>query len=324
MDDEQRDQYGAEKIIEASEPKKFEVKIKKKNPWVFVSAVLAFAVIIMLIFYFRGGITGGVISEGDAASTLVDYLNAQTGGGVEFVSSEDMGDLYKIMVSYQSDQIPVYITKDGEYFVQGAVPISGQVTQPTQEQPPVDVPKSDKPKVELFIMTHCPYGTQAEKGILPVYDLLGDKIDASIKFVHYFLHDPEEAETPIQICIREEQPDKYVDYLGCFLEDGDSDRCLKEAEINEKELNSCIDDNSEDYYVSDSALSQGYGVRGSPSLVINEQQVSSARSPAAYLATICSAFNNAPAECEEELSSANPSAGFGYDTSASASSGGSC
>ena len=43
------------------------------------------------------------------------------------------------------------------------------------------VPKSDKPLVELFVMAYCPYGTQAEKGLIPVIELLGDKIDASIK-----------------------------------------------------------------------------------------------------------------------------------------------
>ena len=315
MDEGQDD---AEKIIEASTPKQYQVKIQKKNPWIYVSGILVVVVVIMLFITLRGGITGGAINEADAGTKLVDYLNTQTGGGVEFVSSEDIGDLYRILVAYRGDEIPVYITKDGEYFVQGAVLISEQST-PTQETPQ-DTPKSDKPKVELFVMTHCPYGTQAEKGIIPVFELLGDKIDAQIRFVHYFMHEPEETETPIQVCIREEQPDKYLDYLKCFLEDGDSDRCLKEARVSKTELNACVEDRAGDYYASDSELSQGYGVSGSPTFVINGQQVSSSRSPAAYLATICSAFNEAPAECEEELNTANPSPGFGYDTTASDSS----
>ena len=168
-------------------------------------------------------------------------------------------------------------------------------------------------------MTHCPYGTQAEKGILPVYELLGNKIDSNIKFIHYFMHEQpgqEPDETPVQICIREEQSDKYIDYLTCFLEDDDSDRCLTEVKIDKTKLNTCKETKYDDYYAADSALSQGYGVQGSPTLIINGQQVSSSRSPSAFLATICSAFNTPPEECEEVLSTANPSAGFGYTAQA--------
>ena len=146
--------------------------------------------------------------------------------------------------------------------------------------------------------------------------MLGDKIDSSIKFVHYFLHEPEEAETPLQVCIREEQSDKFLDYLKCFLEDGDAEKCLIEANIDKTKLDLCIAGKADDYYAADSELSEGYGVRGSPTLVINGVIADSGRSPAAYLGTICSAFNNAPEECEEELSDVTPSAGFGYTASA--------
>lgn len=290
----------------------FTYKIKK-NPWQITSAVLAVAVLVLLIFVFRGGaggITGSVISGEDAGSKLVSYLNSRTGGGVEYVSYEDIGSLYSVVVSYKGDEIPVYITKDGKYFITSIQPMIAASTE--QEQPVEGIPKSDKPEVELFVMTHCPYGTQAEKGIIPVLELLGEKIYGKIRFVHYFMHDPEETETPIQVCIREEQPDKWLSYLRCFLEDGDSDRCLTEAKINKADLDSCIADKSEDYYNEDSKLSQSYGVGGSPTLVMNGQIVSSGRSSAAYLSTICSAFNKAPEECQEELSSANPSSGFGY------------
>ncbi len=315
-------EHHAEKLIEAAQPKKYEVKIKKKNSWVISTVVLAIIVIILLVINYTG-LTGSVVGEGDAASKLVDYLNTIADGEVTFVSSEDLGDLYEVMVSYRGDQVPVYITKDGEYFVQGITPLTGQAIQAPQQQP-ADIPKSDKPIVELFVMTHCPYGTQAEKGFIPAIETLGESIDAEIRFVHYFLHDPEEEETPRQVCIREEQPDKYLDYLKCFLEDGDADRCITEAKVSKTKLNSCIKDNADGYYETDSALSSGYGVRGSPTLIVNGQEVASGRSAAAYLSTICSAFNDAPSECEEVLESATPSPGFGYETSGAASSAAQC
>ena len=313
---------------------KFIEKIKD-NPWVLATILLAIICVPLIIFSFTGilgnsilGITGNAVSGDNAGDSVVEYLNARTGGGVEYISSEDIGNLYEITVSYKGENIPVYTTKDGEYYIQGAIQMTGQAVnqeqQPTQQ--PQDVVKSDKPKVELFVMTHCPYGTQAEKGIVPVFNLLENKIDSSIKFVHYFLHEPEETETPVQICIREEQGDKYLDYLACFLEDGDTERCLTETGIDKNKLDSCGKTKYDDLYAADSALSEGYGVRGSPTLVINGQIVNSGRSPDAYLNSICSAFTdgNIPEECDEQLNTASPSAGFGYTASAGGSTNAQC
>ena len=72
---------------------------------------------------------------------------------------------------------------------------------------------------------------------------------------------------------------------------------------------------SKRYYEIDSNLSKSYGVRGSPTLVINGQIVRSARDSASFLNTICSSFNEEPSECSEELSSDSPSPGFGYSAS---------
>lgn len=292
---------------------------KQKNPWIASTVILVIVAVVASFFALKGGgITGNVISEKDASDKLISYLNTKAGGGVAFSSSEDLGTLYGITVSYKGDEIPLFITKDGKYFIQGAIPLTEQVTQPTQEQeqPPQNIQKSDKPKVELFVMTHCPYGTQAEKGLIPALETLKDKIDGKIRFVHYFMHgDKEEQETYKQLCIREEQSDKYLTYLKCFLEAEDSENCTTKAKINKAKLNSCMASKAKEYYAADSKLSQDYGVQGSPTLVVNGQQVSSGRDSASYLSTICSAFNKAPEECSTQLSSQSPSPGFGYSAS---------
>jgi predicted DsbA family dithiol-disulfide isomerase len=90
---------------------------------------------------------------------------------------------------------------------------------------------------------------------------------------------------------------------------------LKNASIDQTKLNTCIKDKYDTYYAADSALSEDYGVRGSPTLVINGVEVQTGRSPAAMLATICAAFNTAPEECNTQLDSRSPSAGFGWSVS---------
>jgi len=185
----------------------------KKDHWMLASIVLA---ALLIIFLFANGGMPGYVTKTKAGEVMVDFLNEKTGGGVTLVDVELDGDFYKVTVSYQGSNIPVYMTRDGNQFTQAveAITLTGGAVDDT----PVDtgVVKSDKPVVELFVMTHCPYGTQAEKGFLPAIAELGNSVDASIKFVHYFLHAPEETETPIQICIREEQNDKLAKYLTCL------------------------------------------------------------------------------------------------------------
>jgi protein-disulfide isomerase len=298
----------------------------RENPYIVTTIVLGIVCMILLILTLRSGTTGGVISEDAAGEKLVSYLNALTGGGVSLVDVKSEGVFYEAVVNYQGRDISVYITKDGEYYTNQLTPITSRAVQePTQQtQPSQETPKSDKPEVELFVMTHCPYGLQGEKGLLPVLKLLGDKIDGKIRFVHYFMHgDKEEQETYRQICIREEQSSRYLAYLECFLGEGDSETCLSEAKIDKTKLDNCVENKAEDYYASDSEISRGYGVEGSPTFVINGKEVRSARSSQALLTTICSAFNTEPEECGQEISSQNPSPGFGYSVSGG-SSGGQC
>jgi hypothetical protein len=303
-----------------------------KNTWQISTIILGVVAIILVIMLFTGKISGKVISGDQAGEELVKYLNQQTNGGVEYVSNIDKGNAYEVTVKYQGKEFPLYITKDGKYLFQNPVDLADSnspASQPSNSQPeaPKDIVKSDKPQVDLFVMTHCPYGTQSEKGILPTIQALGSKVDFKIRFVHYFMHgDKEEKETYNQACIREEQSTKYLSYLGCFLastgSEDDAKKCLDTTNIDKTKLNTCISSGKgKEYYEVDKKLSNSYGVQGSPTLVINGVQAESGRDSSSYLKTICGAFNDAPtAECTKQLSSASPSPGFG---TASATGGGS-
>lgn len=203
--------------------------------------------------------------------------------------------------------------------------------------------KKEKPEVELFVMSHCPFGTQIEKGILPVLNLLGDKIDFNIRFCSYAMHGKKELdEQTLQYCVQKEYNDKYLDYLACFLKDEKTDDCLKEVELSGK-LDTCIAETDAEFKITekfndkstwsggrfplfdiDKELNDKYGVRGSPNLIINGITAKSGRNPASLLSAICTGFKDKPAECNENLSSANPSTGFGFSEGSSTSTGGQC
>lgn len=194
--------------------------------------------------------------------------------------------------------------------------------------------KADKPTIELFVMSYCPYGLQMQKAILPVMELLKDKADFSIKFVSYIMHDKKEIdENNLQYCLEKEQQDKFIPYLKCFTLSGNSSSCLKELKVNESKLNSCIVATDKKFgitaayndkstwlsgyyplYPVHKDLNEKYGVKGSPTLVINGAQVQVARSPEAVKQVVCAAFSEQPSECSQTLSTASAVPSFGSGT----------
>jgi len=308
--------------------------VKKSTLGIGVALIFVF-----IVGFYLGGIfgVGGSISEAETTQKIQSLLS-QNSPDAAFQLTERVVEngIYKvtgdIVDSQGSEQVTVYTTVDGAFLFPQIIPLE-QESQPVQSQPQPTptVPKSDVPVVELYVMSHCPYGTQAEKGIIPVSELLGDKIDFSIKFVDYAMHGKVEVdEQARQVCIMDEQEDKYFDYLNCFLEDGDSERCLGVAKITTSKLNDCVQRIDAQFKITELLEDEStwvngrysqfnvhkegnaeYGVQGSPTLVVNGQQISSGRSPESFLATICSAFNTQPEECLETLSSVTPSAGFG-------------
>jgi hypothetical protein len=93
-------------------------------------------------------------------------------------------------------------------------------------------------------MSHCPYGLQAEKAYLDVIKAFSGVADVQIKFVPYIMHGYEEAvDNIIQHCVAQVYPNKFIDYMKCYLEKGKSDECLKQVGIdkNDPKFKQCYD-----------------------------------------------------------------------------------
>ncbi len=222
------------------------------------------------------------------------------------------------------------------YFGGGSAATENQAQQQAQDQPTAtpSVVKSDKPQVELFIMSYCPYGLQMQKAFLPAWEILKDKADFSVKFVSYAMHDLKEVEENTrQYCIETEQASKYIAYANCFTVSGNYQSCLSSVGVNASKLNSCTEKTNKKFGILDKYndkstwlsgrypvypihqdLNNQYGVQGSPTLIINGAPVEAGRSPEAVRQVVCAAFNNAPSECSKALNSASASPGFGAGT----------
>lgn len=294
----------------------------RTNPWIMSTFVLGILVVVLIFSSVAGGISGKTISEDKAAELVLGFVESQ-GVAAELVEVDEIGNFYEITFLVQGQMSSLSVTKDGEYLTQGVLPLSLlEQEPPTQSEPTAQgIVKSDVPEVELVITSYCPYGLQAAKGMLPVAELLGDKMDFKIKYFNIPSHgEKEELEGKRQICIREQQPDKFLDYASCFVGSGDFETCLTSTAIDRTKLDNCMENDIQNYYSGTSEIDVNVG--SSPTLIINGAQVQSARDSASYLDTICQSFTdeNVPEACGTELSSASPTSGFGWDeTSASTS-----
>ena len=292
----------------------------------------------------------GQLSLEAVTDKAIQYINdnkdAIAGGQTaSLLSVVEEEEIYKIHIKVGDGEYDSYITKDGKFLFPSAYILEEETNDATssgEEPTPVEVVKADVPDVKLFIMSYCPYGLQAQKMFLPVYDLLKNKADMGIYFVDYIMHEKKEIDENLnQYCIQKQQEEKFSSYLGCFVLSGDSEGCISQANVDKTKLSDCIAQTDQEYSIYslyndqstwlsgsypkfnvNADLNEMYGVQGSPTIVINDEIVNvSPRSPERFKEIVCQAFNSQPSECSQALSSDAASMGIGGGTSDSSAGG---
>jgi len=292
-----------------------------------------------VLIYINKNVNG---SGQKVAKKAIEYINKnllQPGTTASLVSVVEESGVYKFKLSIGGQEYNSYITKDGRLlWPQDAIVLDATSTASQEQQTTAqEAPKSDKVDVKLFVMSYCPYGLQAEKMYLPVYNLLKGKATMGIYFVNYIMHEKKEIDENLtQYCIQKNENGKYATYLSCFVKDGNSSKCLTEANINTSTLNSCVSATDSKYGVTtgyndkttwvsgqfpkfnvNDDLNQKYGVQGSPTIVINDTVIEVGnRSPENFKQVVCGAFDTPPAECSQTLSTDAASPGLGEATTA--------
>ncbi|MEK7658681.1 MAG: heavy-metal-associated domain-containing protein [Patescibacteria group bacterium] len=185
--------------------------------------------------------------------------------------------------------------------------------------------KSDNPVLEAYVVSRCPFGIQMQRIMADVVKNI-PSLANNVK-VRYMgavsngtissMHGSAEAQENLrQICLREEQPNKYWSYVSCQMKSGDTTGCETTAGVDASKLNVCVSDSSRGlvYAQKDFDLNSKYQVQGSPTLILNGQQVSEfnfgGRTSDAVKSVICSGFNNQPGSCSTKLTTANAATSF--------------
>lgn len=319
--------------------KKGYLKIIKERSLAVIVGLIAVTVIFGCGWYSANQGNDKEIGEEKAEKKIVSFVEEnmlQPGMKVEVKGVATENDAYKIVFEVEGEEATFYLSKDGEVIFPSAVNIAEfeqekkEVGEKEAQAANVEIPKSPQPKVEAFVMSYCPYGTQVQKGFLSVIEALEDKIDFEFKFVDYAMHGEEEIEENVrQYCIGKNESGKLLKYLSCFLESEDSATCLKTVGINVSKLASCASVADREFGIDaklkDKSTWKGsyppfdvhknenetYNVQGSPTIVINGVTVQSKRDPQSLLGTICRAFEDQPEVCQGKLSSSAPAPGFG-------------
>jgi glutaredoxin len=315
-----------------------DTKPEQENPVFFKKGMLALiiGIVVILIAILAGGMMqagqGTVVPPAACGEKVIAYINdnlVQQGTSAELVSISESRGLYELKSRYQSVEITLYTTKDCTLLFTNTVNMSARTGgQQSPQETPVPV-KSARPVVDLYVMSFCPYGTQAETVMRPVVDLLQSKADIRIRYITTIsgttadsvdsLHGPAEAKEDLQqICINKYYPEKFWAYIKTFNE-----QCYPSWQ-NATALASCRKDTVSALSVdsakidtcaggaeglallrADETASAKDGAMASPTLVINGVQYSGSRTPEAYKQAICNSFETAPAECSTVLSSAS-------------------
>ena len=203
--------------------------------------------------------------------------------------------------------------------------VTPQVTPQTTKVPV----KSARPTADLYVMSFCPYGTQAETGMGPVVDLLKSKADIRIRYITTIsgttadsvdsLHGPAEANEDLrQICINKYYPDQFWSYIKIFDEQCYPlwhnatvlESCQKNTtatlSLDSAKIDTCATGTEGITLLKADETAAGKdGATASPMLFINGVLYSGARTPDAYKQAICNSFETVPAECSTVLSSAS-------------------
>ncbi|MBU4023120.1 hypothetical protein KJ591_02040 [Patescibacteria group bacterium] len=161
----------------------------EKNVITFILGGIIVVLAVVLIYV---GVSNGifigtgikdVIPKDEIGEFTLDFIRQELAApGTEFtlIDVEEEYGMYKVNFEVMGQTDSAYVTKNGKYlFFQ---PFDMLPPEPVE---PKSFSKSDKPEVDLFVMSYCPYGNQAEELMMPVVDLLGDNADIELRYIVY-------------------------------------------------------------------------------------------------------------------------------------------
>ncbi|MFH1132577.1 MAG: hypothetical protein V1754_14675 [Pseudomonadota bacterium] len=158
-----------------------------------------------------------------------------------------------------------------------------------------------KVKVELYVMSKCPYGVQALQGFKPVMDEIGPYVDLVVEYIAYKkegkwapMHgEPEHQGNILHLCATKHFPDKASDFIDCLNKAWGNlpkgwETCASSIGLDQSKMKSCFEGKEGEELANASyERSQKRGASGSPTIFIAGERYSGDRSKNELLRAIC-------------------------------------
>ncbi len=167
-------------------------------------------------------------------------------------------------------------------------------------------------RVDLYVMSQCPYGVEAEKAFKPVVADLGADLDLRIEYIGSSgpdgelgsLHgQPEVMGNIAQLCAMKYSP-KWFEFIECQNEnwkavDSNWDACGKRLGVPADKLAACVGGEEGKGLLRESyARAEKAKANGSPTIHIGGKDYEGSRKPADLMRAICNEYQgNKPAAC---------------------------
>ncbi|MBN2422156.1 DsbA family protein [Candidatus Woesearchaeota archaeon] len=166
-------------------------------------------------------------------------------------------------------------------------------------------------KLEFYVMSQCPYGTQVMDAIAPVLGKLGDSVEFEANYISTDLGDgnfgslhgdPETKGNIVQLCAAKYNPDKYMKMIVCQDKNAGSipnnwESCASENGLDVEKIRSCYEGEEGKELLRESIKkTQAAGATGSPTIFVDGESYRGARDSNSFLKALCAKLNNHP-EC---------------------------
>ena len=314
-----------------------EARVNKKASMLNKQIVPYILSVVLLILLVASVITHGFsFPSQSAADTALNFVNKYMlepqGAHATLTAVSEESGLIALNVSIEGRNYKIYTTKDGKILILQPIDMEAFAKQYEEMMNPTpqSIPKTDKPKVEFYVMSFCPYGQQAVKSLKEVYNLLKDKVTFEPHYVIYSnyqggssdycvangtlcsMHGINELREDMrQLCIYKNYGiEKYMAYTTgiistCSL--ANIETCWKDVAtkngISTADVEACVAKDGESLVKSEYDLNKEKGVEGSPTIFMNGQAYTGDRSPENFKTAICTGFVTAPSECSKNITS---------------------
>lgn len=202
---------------------------------------------------------------------------------------------------------------------------SGETTANIETEDNTSETKSaNAAKLDFYVMSQCPYGTQVEDAIAPVMKKMGDVINLNINYILYpaanyvgqedkycidglcSMHGiPELKGNIVQLCVNEIAPEKGLDFISCQNKTADKipgnwESCVEALELDKEKVEACYEgDKGLELMRENAKFAEEIQAQGSPTIYLNDKLYQGGRSDLDFQRAICQTIDSQHKECAD-------------------------